>query len=232
MLFNSFDFVFLFIPFVAIGFFALNMVSQRGAVVWLICASLVYYSWWNYGFAPLLISSIIFNYLLGLKLQGRPNRAMLTVGILANLGLLGWYKYAGFFLNILSDLSLTSPVSLNILLPIGISFFTFQQIAWLVDCHRQVAEERGVLRYALFVSFFPQLVAGPIVHFKEIMPQFMRHRSTDEIMNNLALGSSLFFVGLAKKVLLADRFQPFADVYFSYASDGVSGGHWRLRSEF
>lgn len=227
MQFNSFEFIFIFLPITIILFFsAAAMAGTRTAVAVLAIASLFYYGWWEPVYLLLISGSILFNYTIGYLLIGKSrdrfvsSKILLIVGICGNLGLLGYFKYANFFVE---NYSLASGVEVNlppIILPIAISFFTFQQIAYLVDCRRQEAGEYSFMNYVLFVTFFPQLLAGPIVHHKEMMPQFSNPGVYRVRLNNLAVGLAIFAVGILKKVVIADQIAPLSDSVFN----GVHGG--------
>ena len=178
MLFNSNVFLFAFLPFAILGFYWLALYSGPfAAKVWLCLASFVFYGWWNPAFLLLLIGSIAFNYSLSLFLADRDGEdhrqtLLITAGVAANLLLLGYYKYLFPLLGFLHRVGWTSVNFGSVILPIGISFFTFTQIGYLVDCRQGLVRERGLLNYVLFVTFFPHLIAGPILHHREIMPQF------------------------------------------------------------
>jgi alginate O-acetyltransferase complex protein AlgI len=210
MLFNSQEFVFLFLPLVWWVFAALRRAGRwQGVFGWLLAASLAFYGWWDPRYLALIVGSIAVNYAVG-RWLGRPvpPRGLLAVGVAFNLGLLGAFKYAGFALanwQALTGIEASLP---QIVLPLGISFFTFQQIAYLVDVARGEPAERDVVRYALFVTFFPQLIAGPIVHFKQMMPAFDALPRRQDHALDLAVGLSIFAIGLAKKVLVADSLAP------------------------
>ena len=174
MLFNSEIFLFAFLPLTLLVFYVLGSVGRlKLAIAALVLASLVYYAWWNPVYLPLILASTLVNYFIGMTIQrrqvrGTPAKPVLIVGIVFNLGLLGYFKYANFFVanfNIVADNNI---VLAPIVLPLAISFFTFQQIAYLADVYQGKAQEVDLLRYALFVTFFPQLIAGPIVHHNEI----------------------------------------------------------------
>jgi len=173
MLFNSVEFIAGFLPVVLIGFFVLTGSGrQRLAVIWLTVVSLVFYGWWNPVYVPLLVGSMLVNYLLGGYLRRHPSRLVLGLAVAANVLLLVYYKYTGFLLGTLdAALDLGWRVE-DIILPLAISFFTFQQIAYLVDAHDGVVEEHDFANYCLFISFFPQLIAGPITHHAEMLAQF------------------------------------------------------------
>ena len=221
MLFNSFEFIFLFLPISIIGYFIINHFHNRLAKFWLVSASLFFYSWWNIKYLPLILVSIAFNYIVGKMLnqngQQTSRKNILILGLIGNLGLLGYFKYADFFINNLNYVLNSHLNLLNIVLPLAISFFTFQQIAYLVDTYRGEAKEYDLLNYALFVSFFPQLIAGPIVHHKEMMPQFLANDNKGLNYANLATGLFIFFIGLFKKVVIADTFAVWATFGFDVA---------------
>jgi D-alanyl-lipoteichoic acid acyltransferase DltB (MBOAT superfamily) len=228
MLFNSAAYIFLFLPCVIAGYFLLNRARfVTAATAWLVLSSLFFYGCWKPGYLLLLTVSIMVNFALGTMLHqsGRKlrsprrqelgRRSILVVGILFNLGLLGYYKYADFFLSNVNRLFNSSLPLPNLLLPLAISFFTFQQIAYLFDCSRDNAKEYDFLSYCLFVAFFPQLIAGPIVHHQEMMPQFVRLRNRLFSFPNAALGIFFFSLGLFKKVWIADQFSVWASLGFS-----------------
>jgi alginate O-acetyltransferase complex protein AlgI len=223
MLFNSDVFLFEFLPVVLIGFFlAKRFAGARPAQIWLALASVVFYAAGGPNLLLPLCASILANFFIGRALArrfagGRSTSALLALGIAFDLGLLGYFKYADFFLANLHALGLTM-TAIGIALPIGISFYTFTQIAFLVDAARGEAEEYDFGRYALFVTFFPHLIAGPIVHHKEMMPQFAPERIAERKFDLLPQGLMLFAIGLAKKVLLADSFATLARPVFDSAS--------------
>jgi alginate O-acetyltransferase complex protein AlgI len=194
MLFNSFGFLFMYLPVVLAGHLALARWSPRWTAAWLALASLFFYGYWDARYLPLLMASIIFNFWTARRMTASTahRKRWLVFALAANLALLGYYKYANFLL--WQDWA--------IVLPVGISFFTFTQIAFLVDCYRASAGEYRLVHYILFVSYFPHLIAGPVLHHKEMMPQFDRQPQPDTA--DFAVGLSIFVVGLAKKVLLAD----------------------------
>jgi D-alanyl-lipoteichoic acid acyltransferase DltB (MBOAT superfamily) len=222
MLFNSYIFIFIFLPVTFGIYFFLNQKKQtKVSQVFLVFASLFFYAWWNITYLPLILLSIIFNYTLGLQLSKKSQRQkkrLLVVGIIANLLLLGYFKYADFFLENFNFVFGTDVPLLHLLLPLAISFFTFQQVAYLVDSYRGETQEYDFLSYALFVTFFPQLIAGPIVHHKEMMPQFMRQENRVLNFHNIALGIFIFSMGLFKKLVIADSFAVWATQGFDNAS--------------
>jgi alginate O-acetyltransferase complex protein AlgI len=234
MLFNSPIYIFLFLPIVVVVYFILNKFHLLVAgKIWLVLASLFFYGYWNYQYLVLIIASILVNYLVGMAiarqaiLVSRSLKAKLvfTGGIVFNLGLLGYFKYADFFLANVSVVFGSEIPALNIILPLAISFFTFQQIAYLVDSYQSKVNEHSFLNYCLFVTFFPQLIAGPIVHHKEMMPQFKSIRNKLLNVNNISLGMFIFSLGLIKKILIADTFATWADWGFSNSTD-IGFGFW------
>lgn len=224
MLFNSYEFIFLFLPITFFIYFYLT--SKRlitGAKGFLVFSSLFFYSWWNIIYLPLILASMLFNYVIGSSLTKENEhkkinkKTLLTFGIVANLLLLGYFKYADFFI---SNINLASDSNFDLLhlaLPLAISFFTFQQIAYLVDSYRGETKEYDFISYSLFVTFFPQLIAGPIVHHKEIMPQFAQTSNLVKKYKNIALGLFIFSIGLFKKVVIADTFATWATNGFDKA---------------
>ncbi len=227
MLFNSYEFLFFFLPITLVGYFFLN--RQRLTVAsnsWLLFASLFFYGWWNIVYLPLILGSILFNYTIGsliadtdaLKKQVVSKKGIFVFGIVVNVLFLGYFKYMDFFIGNVNALVRTNLPLLHIVLPLGISFFTITQIAFLVDAYEGLVEERKLLNYALFVTFFPHLLAGPILHHKEMMPQFDRTRNKVLNYKNLSLGFFLFFVGLFKKIILADQFSVWAKAGFDTAT--------------
>jgi D-alanyl-lipoteichoic acid acyltransferase DltB (MBOAT superfamily) len=223
MLFNSYVFIFAFLPIVLCGYHFISRHQPQLSAPWLVMSSLVFYSWWNTSYLLLLLLSVIFNYVTG-SLLGHTNpantfykKSIFSLGVLANVALLGYYKYAHFVTNNLNLVFHTSFHFEKIILPLAISFFTFQQIAYLVDAYRGETKEYDFLRYCLFVTFFPQLIAGPIVHHKEMMPQLSRALHGGLKASNLAPGIALFIVGLFKKVIIADTLAEYASPVFAAA---------------
>ncbi|GLI39684.1 MBOAT family protein [Geobacter hydrogenophilus] len=225
MLFNSYEFILAFLPVTLLLYYLLN--GKRLAVAansWLLFASLFFYGWWDIKYVPLILGSILFNYTIGSLLadgagarRGVSRKAIFVFGIVANLLLLGFFKYVDFFItNVNWVLDAGLPL-LRIVLPLGISFFTITQIAFLVDAYEGLVEERNLLNYALFVTFFPHLLAGPILHHSDMMPQFASARTKVLRYRNVYLGILLFSMGLFKKVVLADRFSEWATAGFDKA---------------
>lgn len=224
MLFNSIEFIFLFLPTSLIIFFILNRINNdlfsKG---FLIVSSLFFYGWWNPIYLPLICGSILFNYYLGrflaknCKKNRRNRKCVLFFGILANITLLGYFKYYDFFIsNVNSLLNLSLPLK-HLILPLAISFFTFQQIAFIVDSYSGHIKDIKPNHYCVFVLFYPQLIAGPIVHHDEMMPQFADVKKRRINLKNIASGIYLFSIGLFKKVVIADSISPFVGNGFDKA---------------
>jgi len=216
LLFNSYEFIFAFLPITFFIYFYLNhkrlTETSKGFLVF---SSLFFYSWWNIAYLPIILSSMLFNYIIGNSLNktnGRENshkfskKSLLAFGIVSNIALLGYFKYTDFFIENINLISDNNIPTLDLALPLAISFFTFQQISYLVDSYREETKEYDFLNYALFVTFFPQLIAGPIVHHKEMMPQFAKTRNKVKNYRNIAIGLFIFSIGLFKKVVIADTF--------------------------
>ena len=221
MLFNSYIFLFAFLPVAVVGYYGLaQLYGSKAAKIWLCLASFVFYGWWNPAFVLLLLGSIAFNYTLSLYLVGKGDAesknqsAILFGGIAANILLLFHYKYFYPLLGFFHDLGWTHVDYGSVILPIGISFFTFTQIGYLVDCREGLVRDRGLLNYVLFVTFFPHLVAGPILHHREIMPQFAEESTYRLRIENLGVGLTLLTIGLVKKVLIADTISPWVEAGF------------------
>ena len=222
MLFNSMIFIAGFLPVVLLGFILLaGSGRQRHAAVWLTLASLVFYGWWNPAYVPLLVGSMVFNYLLGGALMRNPSRVLLVFGVGANVALLGYYKYTGFLFGTLDEAFGLGWSVGDIILPLAISFFTFQQIAYLVDAHDGEVSEHDFVNYCLFISFFPQLIAGPITHHGEMLKQFKDASTFRPRLDNLSLGLTVFLLGLFKKVIIADPLGAEASPIFAVAADGT-----------
>ncbi len=225
MLFNSYEFIFVFLPITFFIYFYLNHKRLTDAAkAFLIFSSLFFYSWWNIIYLPLILSSMLFNYVIGRQLAKDicnknyySRKTLLVVGIVINLALLGYFKYADFFINNYNIALNTNIPLFHLALPLAISFFTFQQIAYLVDSYRGETHEYDFLNYAVFVVFFPQLIAGPIVHHGEMMPQFANIRNKVKNYRNIALGLFIFSIGLFKKVVIADTFAIWASNGFDVA---------------
>ena len=223
MLYNSYIFIFLFLPIILLGFHILRKKGHyRLTISWLIAASLFFYGWWNPIYLGLLVGSILFNYAFGFVLLNRPHKFFLTLGIMGNLGALGYFKYANFFVDNINTLFSNNIILEQIILPLGISFFTFQQITYLIDTYLGKAKEHNFLQYCLFVTFFPQLIAGPIVHHQMMAPQFAKGVLRSLKLENLTVGFTTFIIGLFKKVFLADNLAIFANPAFDAAEHGFN----------
>ncbi len=224
MLFNSYEYIFFFLPITFfVYFFLINKRLIIGAKGFLVFASLFFYSWWNPIYLPIILISMLFNYMVGNILNKDASHArvskksILTFGIVSNIALLGYFKYADFFIENFNYVWNENVGLYNLALPLGISFFTFQQISYLVDSYRNETKEYDFLNYALFVTFFPQLIAGPIVHHKEMMPQFASRWNLVKRYKNIAAGLFIFSIGLFKKVVIADTFSTWTTNGFDYA---------------
>lgn len=221
MLFNSAEFIFLFLPISLLVFFYLaKRWGNEVAIASLVFCSLFFYGWWNPKYLVLLIISMVFNYQLGKHLGKNNNKKVLTLGVSVNLAAIAYFKYAGFIVFNLNTLTGENWHLGNIILPLAISFFTFQQIAYLVDSYRGITKEYSFLHYALFVSFFPQLIAGPIVHHKDMLPQFSSIKRYKACSNNFKIGLTIFAIGLFKKTVLADGIAVYANPIFNLADMG------------
>jgi D-alanyl-lipoteichoic acid acyltransferase DltB (MBOAT superfamily) len=223
VLFDSLVFIFCFLPVTLAGFDLLGR-HARGHVAWafLVIASLVYYGFRDPAYVLLVLASAAFNYALSRRLgPGKPyGRALLAFGVISNLGVIGYYKYTNFAVEIVNGITGSGLQLAAIALPIGISFITFQKIAYLVDASRGKTRNDGPLEYLLFVTFFPQLLAGPIVHHSEMMPQFRKQLGSGIHLHDLTIGLTTFTIGLAKKVLIADQVARFANPVFDAAAAG------------
>lgn len=223
MLFNSYSFIFVFLPLALLVFYGLALKAEfKTAMSVLVIFSLAFYAYWNPAYLPLLLLSIGFNFAFGSTLYKHRNKTLLGTGIALNLALIAYYKYSGFFVASMNDLSGSDYAWQAIILPLGISFFTFQQITYLVDTYKGKAKNYSFLDYCQFVTFFPQLIAGPIVHHHEMMPQFNKQKILANVNENLSVGLTIFFIGLFKKVILADSIAIFASPVFDTASAGIT----------
>jgi alginate O-acetyltransferase complex protein AlgI len=231
MLFNSPEFLFCYLPIVILGYAVLGKFGRTSVVSWLAFSSLAFYAYWRPEFVFLLLGSIAVNYACSrviwhLRERSRPQLIVLTLAITANLSTLAFFKYLFPLLHFIGD-TLGLHVQLTgVILPLGISFFTFTQIAYLIDLSQDTAEPQDLMSYVLFVTFFPHLIAGPILHHREIMPQFAKGRDFGIRWGDMALGLSWFTLGLCKKVLLADRLSPYADAAFAHTGSLTMTGAW------
>ncbi len=229
MLFNSLDFIFLFLPITTVFFFIFGIIYQRAGALWLALASLFFYGWWNPGYVTLLLASIFCNYVFGIAIvtTGRDPRKkylskwLLGVSVTLNILLISYYKYGVFFIDNVNAIFGSHYNMAEVALPIGISFFTFTQIAFLVDAYQRKADEYNLIHYGLFVTYYPHLIAGPILHHREMMPQFDNPDVYRINPINLSVGITIFSVGLFKKVILADGVGKFAGPVFQAAYRGI-----------
>lgn len=209
MLFNSYIFVLFFLPVGVIGYFCLNKFKQYSlAKLFLIAMSLWFYAYFNISYLPIMLISILFNFTIYklMEKESKYNKILLIFGIIANIGVLVYFKYYDFFIKNINTMFKTDFTLLNVVLPLGISFFTFQQLSFVIDSYKKEVPKYNILDYALFVTFFPQLVAGPIVSHDEIVPQFANIEKKKINYDNFSKGIMAFVFGLAKKVLIADTF--------------------------
>lgn len=226
MLFNSYAFIFLYLPIVFIGMFWLSRRSHRLAALFMGFASLAFYAVWDTRFVLLLLTSIAFNFGAGcwigrLARRCKQSRISLATAIAVNLILLGYFKYANFFITSANQFFGSHFPVLDIILPLGISFFTFTQIAFLVDVYLGIAREYNLIHYLLFVTYFPHLIAGPVLHHKQMMPQFADPNTYRINFEHVAVGLTIFIIGLAKKVLIADTLAEYATPIFNAAHNGA-----------
>jgi len=227
LLFNSYEFIFAFLPITFFIYFYLNHRRlTQASKGFLAFSSLFFYSWWNIAYLPIILSSMLFNYVIGNSLAKElksnkhrfSKKSILVFGVVSNVLLLGYFKYMDFFIENINLATGSNFDLLHLALPLAISFFTFQQIAYLVDSYKEETKEYDFLNYAVFVTFFPQLIAGPIVHHKEMMPQFANIRSKVMNYKNIAMGFFIFSIGLFKKVIIADTFAVWATTGFDTAT--------------
>jgi alginate O-acetyltransferase complex protein AlgI len=222
MLFNSFEYIFVFLPIALAVCFLLAPINQRYAHVWIALASFAFYSWWNWRYVGILLTSLTFNFGWAHVIARSKHRSVLplTIGIAVNLAALGFFKYAGFVADSLNAVFGTDIPVRHAELPLGISFFTFTQIAFLVDLWRRQAQEYDFVRYAMFVGFFPHLIAGPLLHHREMMPQFKDRANLRFDHLAIAVGLTVFTIGLSKKLFIADPLSLQADRIFAAAAQG------------
>lgn len=232
MLFNTYAFIFAFLPVMLIGYFGL--LRKRlilGSKLWLVGGSLFFYGYWNVIYIPLLLGSIFVNFFVGSALADAPRddkiskalktfsaKTLLIFGIIFNVGLLAYFKYTDFLLENFNGIFGSNIPLPHIILPLGISFFTFTQIAFLVDAYKGEVREYNLTHYMLFVTYFPHLLAGPILHHAEMMPQFASRWNWAVRWRHVAIGLFLFSIGLFKKVVIADTFAEWANAGFDTAT--------------
>jgi alginate O-acetyltransferase complex protein AlgI len=230
VLFTTATFICLFLPITLVVFFGVARFSHAGAAFWLFVASVFFYGYWMPEFTALLLASVIGNFVIGTRISSASDtsttgdargKSWLVLGVAANLVLLGYFKYANFFVDNLNAVIGTHWNIGRVILPIGISFFTFTQIAYLVDTWKNGIKERNFVHYGLFVTYFPHLIAGPVLHHAQMMPQFRDAAMYRFNGGNFAAGLAIFALGMFKKVVLADGISPYADAIFHAADAGM-----------
>ncbi len=226
MLFNSYPFLLLFLPIALLGIYLLQKkANKKYNLTWLVLCSVFFYAWWEISYLLFLFSSILVNYYIAQKTITKSTRLSavnwLRLGIIFNLCLLAYFKYANFFVDILKYADLINIDFNKITLPLAISFVTFQQIAFLIERRRSPETSFTFLQYIFFITFFPQLIAGPIVYFSKVIPQYAKKVCLTITPNSFAVGLSLLCFGLFKKVMIADNFEPYSNAIFSAASAGT-----------
>ena len=230
MLFNSIVFIFAYLPAVVIGYYAICASPLRPVRLhFLALASLFFYGYWAPKYVLLLLFSMAVNYVVAIAIQKldkaeRPRRGVLIFGTIFNLALLFYFKYFNFFIDNVNAAFGTSVEIAKIVLPLAISFFTFQKIAFLFDLYRRRIKLGSVGDYTAFVLFFPQLIAGPIVHYSELAPQLQQRPKLNAALGHIVVGLVIFAIGLFKKTVLADTFALYASPVFNAAADGTAPG--------
>lgn len=228
MLFNSYSFIFVFLPIALAIFFILGRYGlKKAALASVSISSLVFYSYWDIRYLPLLLFSISFNFLMGKRIENNRTRGAITFAIAGDLALLGFFKYTNFFVDSVNGAFGGAIHVPEIILPLGISFFTFTQIAYLVDTYRGETKGYSFIEYSLFVSIFPHLIAGPILYHKSIVPQFSEERIFRFSSESFARGLCLFSMGLFKKVIIADNLAPLAAFAFNNPEQATFIDAWQ-----
>lgn len=229
MLFNSHGFIWLFLPLVLLGYYCFGRFHYKFSAGWLAASSLFFYGYWNVYYVYLLLASIGANFVFGLGIisSGKDRklhiqRYFLVLAICCNLLLLAYFKYYNFFIGNINAVTSYHLPLLDIVLPLGISFFTFTQIAFLVDAYKGKVRGYSLVHYLLFVTYFPHLIAGPIIHHQEMIPQFEKKSTYQFNYGNIAVGLTIFIIGLFKKVVLADSLALFVPPAFTFPD--VSSG--------
>ena len=232
MIFSSYQFLLVFLPVALLGYLVASRIGPTWAAAWLGLCSIAFYAVWNVAFVLLLLFSIGFNYTVGtaiLKAEENEKKAaiLLAAGIVVDLSILFFFKYFGPLFNFFAHIGLLhGQTGLSIILPLGISFFTFTQIGYLIDCRQGLGKSMSLVHYVLFVTFFPHLVAGPILHIREVGPQILSAATYRLRASNLSVGFSYFILGLSKKVLLADPLAQLADASFAAPGHLQLVGAW------
>lgn len=218
LLFNSYEFIVIFLPIVLFLYYGIaKKIGCIYAKYFLIVSSIAFYSYWDIRNLPILLVSIAVNFCIGRKIVDTKEKRWLILGIVFNLLFLAYYKYANFFLDNISALFHTSFSHFDIVLPLGISFFTFTQTAYLVDAYRGETKTYSKSDYLLFVTIFPHLIAGPIIYHKDMIPQFAEEQRYKFNYDNFAKGITWFVIGLFKKVIIADWMSNIANLVFGHS---------------
>ena len=226
MSFNSYIFILCLLPISFIGYFALSRKKQEYGLLWLLASSLVFYAWAGISVLLLFVASLFLNYIFTICIRKRRSKSLLACGIVLNVLLLIYFKYSGFLVENINALLKTSFVFENIALPLGISFFTFTQISWLVDTFRGETDDYSLLEYALFISYFPKMAEGPIALHGDILPQFRNATKKTIDYDNISRGIMIFVFGLFKKLMIADTLGKAVDWGFNYVPDLYSLDIW------
>lgn len=218
MLFHSLNYLLLFLPSVFVIYFLLRKFSNNDGKILLIFSGIFFYGWWNIKFTPLIVFSILFNYFISKKIlnleENNKKKIILFFGIFCNIIYLGIFKYTDFIINNLNFFFNTNIEVFNLPFPLAMSFFTFQTIAYLVDCYDGEIKKINLKNYSLFIVFFPQLIAGPIVKFNNMLPQFNFYENKSVKLKNILLGLTIILIGLFKKIILADNLSISVDYGF------------------
>jgi D-alanyl-lipoteichoic acid acyltransferase DltB (MBOAT superfamily) len=222
MLFSTFEFIFLFLPIVLALTIIAKFLPYRFELFLILILSLAFYAWQYWPYLILLISSAIFNYAISSRIEAKKNKAVYIFGIAANLFVLGYFKYTNFFLSNLGAISGETFAPVSIILPLAISFITFEQIAFLSDVHYGKTPRGTFLQYAAFITFFPKLIAGPIIRYEELYPQFVARQKPS--LGSIVTGLCIFSIGLLKKVGFSDNLSPMIRQIYSAADSGLVSG--------
>lgn len=230
MLFSSYKFIFMFLPIVFFGYYIINkFLPKYLGKIWLISASFYFYSQGSVKFFPLFVFTVFFNFFAGsliCRVEGVKRKIVLILSLTENIVLLGYFKYMNFFIENINFVAGTNIPFKSIILPIGISFFTFQLVAYLVDCYRDKVKNYSLLDFLVFITFFPQLIIGPIVHHKEIVPQVKAKNNKKINLDNVILGIFIFSIGCCKKTFFADPLTAYASKFFANNAYGNALDGW------
>lgn len=226
MSFNSYIFILCLLPISFIGYFALSRKKQEYGLLWMAASSLVFYAWAGISILLLFIASLILNYIFTVFIRRRNSKLILAIGIILNVILLIYFKYSGFLVQNINALFNTDFIFKNIALPLGISFFTFTQISWLVDTYRGETRDYSLLEYVLFISYFPKMAEGPIALHGDILPQFRDPAKKTVDYDNISRGIMIFVLGLFKKLMIADTLGKAVDWGFNNVPDLYSMDIW------